>query len=254
MSNKIYYIIIIIFIFLFFNNHYLESFKSYKKCFEFQHNKKCFEFQHNKKYLVSKESYLYVYQVRQQLLYNIDRLLNKLNIKYVISHGNLIEYIRNRTIYHDDDIDIRMDINDLNKWKSYCNNLNSLYDYQYNLKYDDRIFNINQQKYNGIQVWLIKFNNKNKIKEFNNMDIHGDLVFNMVDNKFWDDYKIDFNNIKPVKYLGVNTYIPNINDTNKVLENGYGKNFIIPNYNLYEIYNYNQCSNKYVKNILPRNS
>ena len=134
LKNIIYFlgIILVFLVFLIYNKNYPESFII---------NKKCVNFQHNKKIMVNKESYKYVYQVRQQILNNIDKLLNKLNIKYVISHGNLIEYTRGKKIYHDDDIDIRMDINDLDKWISYCKNLNSLYDYDYNLKYDNRIFN-----------------------------------------------------------------------------------------------------------------
>ena len=234
MVKKLFYLILAILIVLIFYKYtiYFEPFDNFKKCVYFQHNKKT---------IVTKESYKYVSNVKQQLLNNIVKLLNKLNIKYVLSHGNLIEIIRKKKIYHDDDIDIRMDIDDLNKWKNYCYNLNSLYDYEFNLKYDSRIFNINKQKYNGIQVWLIKFNNKNNIKEFN-MDIHCDLVFNKVGyNKFWHDYNIDFNNRKKIKFLDVNTHIPSDNDTKKMLEYGYGANYMVPNYKLY---NLDQCSIK----------
>ena len=66
----------------------------------------------------------------------------------------------------------------------------------YNLNFDSRFKIIKNQLYNGIQARLIKFNNKNNIKEFPGMDIHLDLVCSIVENKFWMDYKIDFNNLQ----------------------------------------------------------
>ena len=41
----------------------------------------------------------------------------KLNIKFVIDGGNLLEYTRGKMIQRDNDIDIRFDINDFQKWK-----------------------------------------------------------------------------------------------------------------------------------------
>ena len=60
------------------------------------------------------------------------------------------------------------------------------------------------------------------------MDIHLDLVCSIVENKFWMDYKIDFNNLQKIKYMGIETTIPSKIDIEKVLSKQYGKNYIIP--------------------------
>ena len=88
MVKKLFYLILSILIFFIFYKYttiYFEPFDNFKKCVYFQHNKKT---------IITKESYTYVSDVKQQLLYNIVKLLNKLNIKYVLSHGNLIEFVR----------------------------------------------------------------------------------------------------------------------------------------------------------------
>ena len=182
-------------------------------------------FQHNS-IIVTKDSFQYLFEYKKQLLSNITKLLNDNQIKYVISHGNLLEFTRKKIIQHDDDLDIRFDINDLPKWEHFCLNNNDKVT-KYNLIFDHRFHNINSQQYNGIQCRLINFNNKNKINTYN-MDIHVDLVLNKVGIAFWKDYDIDFNNLRKIKYLGVETYGPNNHDTHKVLVISYGKNYIIP--------------------------
>ena len=71
-------------------------------------------FQHNRKN-ISFDTYIYTFLYKQQLLKNITLLLESLNIKFVISHGNLIEYERKKYIFHDDDLDIRFDVRDQHK-------------------------------------------------------------------------------------------------------------------------------------------
>ena len=82
-----------------------------------------------------------------------------------------MEFERGETIYQDDDLDIRFDINDLDKWHIYCQNPKNKTNPKYNLVFDNRFTNIKQQQINGIQCRLIHFNNTNNIKQFN-MDIH----------------------------------------------------------------------------------
>lgn len=60
------------------------------------------------------------------------------------------------------------------------------------------------------------------------MNIHCDLVANIVSSTFWMNYNIDYNNLRKIVYLGVNTYAPNKNDTIKVLQDQYGKDYLIP--------------------------
>lgn len=196
------------------------------------------KFQHNTEFSVNNETYKYVYEYKKQLLFNITNLLNDCEIKFVISHGNLIEYERKQPIYHDDDLDIRFDMNDLPKWKHFCNN-NDIVLHKYNLILDDRLKNIEKQKYDGIQCRLIKFDNQHNIKEYK-MDIHSDLVMNIVESDFWKDYKINFNNLRKIIYLDVETYAPSSDDAIKVLTLEYGPTYLIPDIknksqNIYEL-------------------
>ena len=212
------FFILVVFLKLYYNKEYFS-------------NKKYF---HNETIIVNKHTYSYVYNYKKQLLYNISNLLTTLNIKFVISHGNLLEYTRDKLIYHDDDLDIRLNISDKEKWSDYCKN-NSRESQKYNLIFDHRFKNIGKQLYNGIQARLLKFNNPNNIPEIK-MDIHLDLVFNKVKlKKIWKDYSIDYNNLRKVKYLGINTFAPNLKDTHLVLKKEYSKKYIKPNYKPYNL-------------------
>ena len=84
------------------------------------------KYQHNPGITITKENYEYVREYKKQLLQNITRLLNDLNIRFVISHGNLIEYKRGAPIYHDDDLDIRFNRDDIEKWSQFCKEKNSI--------------------------------------------------------------------------------------------------------------------------------
>jgi hypothetical protein len=186
-------------------------------------------YQHNNTVIINKQTYTYVYQYKKQLLSNITRLLNDLQIKFVIAHGNLIEYERGKPIVHDDDIDIRIDKNDFYKWIKFLKNCKSPYIYKYNLMFDNLI---NGKKYITLE-WLhcrlIKFTNNGNIKEFNNMDIQCDLVTSASFDNTWIEYNINFNKLRSILYLDVNTFAPSVDDTVNVLSSQYGKNYLIPN-------------------------
>lgn len=190
-------------------------------------------YQHNE-LIVNEDNLKYCNEVKKQLLHNVSSLLKSLNIKFVISHGNLIEFTRKTPIHHDDDIDIRMCAEDVDKWINYCKNLNCLVDNKYNLKYDHRIFNFEEQKDNGIQIRLNNLINNNNIKIYN-MDIHCDLVLNTIESETWIKYDIDFNNLREVKYLGTTTYAPSEEDTDRILKKEYGENYIKPNFKPYSL-------------------
>tara|TARA_X000000950_G_C13784012_1_gene606380 strand:- start:67 stop:726 length:660 start_codon:yes stop_codon:yes gene_type:complete len=204
------------------------------------------KFQHNNKIIVTQETYEYVKGYRQELLKSCSKLLNDLCIKYVISHGNLIEYSRQTPIYHDDDLDIRIDVNDTNKFEK-VNTMNMeviegkcIFN-DYNLVLDKRCINLDKFKVNGVQGKLIEFNKHLPFK----MNIHVDIVPNITDTepierynsykkckyfeKFWIDYDIDYTNLREIVYMNTHTYAPSLNDTKKVLEKQYGTNYIIPN-------------------------
>lgn len=185
-------------------------------------------FQHNKKNKITEKTYRYVYEYKKQLLFNITKLLNDLNIKFVICYGNLLEYERNEPIYQDDDIDIVFDERDLSKWVLFCN-YNERQLNRYNLIFDERFKNIKQQQINGIQCKLIKFINPNNISEFK-MNIHCDLVLSNLEYKnIWFHFNINFDNIRKIVLYDVQTYAPSKIDTIKCLIKAYGKNYIIPN-------------------------
>jgi len=190
-------------------------------------------FNQNDHITVTPHVYYYVREYKRQLVFFITKLLDDLNIKFVISHGNLIEYERGSPIHHDDDVDIRMNIKDCYKWVTFCKENNNATNY--NLVFDSRFKNkgISSQQYDGIQCRLITFINKQninkqKIKEYK-MDMHCDLVASIVECKrIWSDYNIDYSDLRKINYLGVETYAPNKNDTKRVLIRDYGINYLIP--------------------------
>jgi hypothetical protein len=186
-------------------------------------------FQHNTNVSINKDTYTYVLEYKRQLLQNITNLMNDLEISFVISHGNLIEYERGTAIYHDDDLDIRFCVNDIDKWKNYCTDSSNIDNSKYNLFFDKRFSNINQQRINGIQATLIEFKNYNNINIYDKIEIHVDLVSNDIISSVWVEYDIDYKNLRRIKYLNVDTYAPSKDDTIKILTSEYGNNFMIPN-------------------------
>ena len=121
-------------------------------------------------------------QSEKELFKNIVKVLNDNNIRYVIGHGNLIEYERKRPIIQDDDIDIRYDVRCIFRYMKYCKSLKNNIDIENNLVFDDRLINFKQQLNNGIQVRLHKFDSKIEYTG----DIHCDLVPNKLFNQnFW---------------------------------------------------------------------
>ena len=183
-------------------------------------------FQHND-LILTRKTYTYVYRYKQQIVRAIYNLLTDLNIRFVISYGNLIEYERQMPIYHDDDVDVRFSVEDWDKWVEYCQVPSNINNPKYNLVFDDRFGNMDAQKYNGIQARLIEFENPNNIQTFNT-DVHLDLVASVVELKFWPDFDIDFNKINRVTYIGSPTFVPNDDDTQRVLTQQYGPNYLIP--------------------------
>ena len=71
------------------------------------------------------------------------------------------------------------------------------------------------------------------------MDIHCDLVPNITNaepsmrrrgviDKFWTDYDIDYSNLRKIKFLDVDTFAPNTEDTKRLLIRQYGDDYLIP--------------------------
>lgn len=186
-------------------------------------------FQHNSKIDITYDSYIYVTEYKRQLIRNITKLFDDLDIKFVISSANLIEYIRGKPIFSDDDLDIRFDIKDIDKWRAYCSDIKNIDNHKYGLVFDERFDKIDKQLYNGIQARLKNFENINLIKTYPEMDIHMDVVDNTISlGSVWYPYDIDFSKIRKIKYLGVDTYAPSKKDSHRILSKEYADDYRIP--------------------------
>lgn len=187
-------------------------------------------FQHNKNVCVDIDSYAYVKSYKSQLLMNLGQLFSDIGVRYVISHGNLLEYERGEPIHHDDDIDLRVCRKDIEKWAMYCNEPCNMKNPKYNIKFDKRFMDMDRQIQNGVQCWLIQFKDSEGIciKTFEKMNIHADVVLDSVTSNFWMDYDIDWDSIEEVTFLNIKTYVPNKKDRERVLTANYGVKYIIP--------------------------
>ena len=202
------------------------------------------KFQHTK-VLVTDKTLKYVRLYKKELLKRITKVLHVNNIQYIISHGNLIEYTRGEPILHDDDIDIRFNNKDFNKWEKYCLTLieknGKYYDYKNSLIYDGRAIDFDRQKNNGIQIILyieniVNINNEDLkiLKECPDKklidNIHIDLVVCNAISSFWSNQCNVFNEpLRKITYLEVpNVSIPSVKMTKKILIKDYGDDYIIP--------------------------
>lgn len=174
------------------------------------------KFFHNKTIDVTSEKYEHVLSEKKKLLKSVDILLRKLDITYVISHGNLIEYERNKPIYHDDDIDIRIKDEDMEKLNKYAGNF--ILERELNIM----IFSsLDRTTFYKVQTCGVsKFNIGICVDIVTNLDTYSDFIL----------YDIDFNNLREIEYLDVKTFAPSKEDTERLLAKEYGKDWIIPNY------------------------
>ena len=107
-------------------------------------------FQHNNNVKLCDESYTYVYRYKKELLAQLTKLLDSLKVRFTIAHGNLIEFVRKSPIYHDDDLDLRFNHADMDKWIAWCNKRNDGLVTEYNLAFDGRLKSRKAQEKNGI--------------------------------------------------------------------------------------------------------
>lgn len=187
------------------------------------------KFQHNQHVEVTKKNYCAVFEYKKELLYQIMRLFNKLKIKCFICYGNLIEYERKDHILQDDDIDIIFDGRKFREWAGYCAFRDRKLE-EYNLVFDFRWNNPEQQKKNGIQARLIKFKSIDvKLQNIiSDMDIHADVIPDFIDSNVWPKTNVNINKLRKIKLWGIDTYAPCVEDTIRILENEYGKEYIKP--------------------------
>tara|TARA_Y100000991_G_C21873738_1_gene306325 strand:+ start:121 stop:822 length:702 start_codon:yes stop_codon:yes gene_type:complete len=148
-----------------------------------------------------------------------NKLFRKLNIRYVIGHGSLIEIERNSVIPYDNDIDIRIHNNDLQKLINYGKTCVKVGDRFYDpdnkdIFYENRIINKKNILNNGVQSFLIT-----------NKNIHVDIVpMNVKVKEIWIDYDIAFHKkLRKKKYKDAdNIYVPSKKIAHKLLNQEYG--------------------------------
>tara|TARA_B110000971_G_scaffold108364_2_gene111031 strand:+ start:110 stop:814 length:705 start_codon:yes stop_codon:yes gene_type:complete len=206
-----------------------------------QYNNTITKFQHTN-VVITDDTLLYVKLYKKALLYYTIQILDKYNIKYFLSNGNLLEYTRGKTIKQDDDVDIRIYDKDFDKWMKYCMTLkkweNKYVDKDNILLFDDRAHNSNRQLYNGIQITLnvpnIPNNKLNKLhsiyKSVFNNGIHLDLVpSNCEIHKVWKNQSYIFTDkLRKVSYLNTKVSVPSKKMTHIVLTQDYGRDYITP--------------------------
>ena len=191
----------------------------------------------------------YVDLYKHELLKRISQVLDKYQVKYILSCGNLLEYVRGEKIFQDDDIDIRTDLKDFKNWMIYCYTLrkrgNSYYDDTQGLIYDFRAKLPKKQLLNGIQATLnINKLNINKLTTISppnlktlqtcpnkEIDVHMDIVpCRVTQPNFWNDECLGFSKpLRKVEYLGIpNISIPTKQLSDILLKKRYGPNYLIP--------------------------
>jgi len=182
-------------------------------------------FQHSG-FRITEESFRKVTEVRRQLLRGVVSVLEENDIRYVISDGNLLEIARGKKIVQDDDIDIRIHTDDLEKWMRYCRI--SEVDKARNLDLrDDRRLSIEKQKENGIQIFLLNYSED--LEEVKSVGAHVDVVPASAATSIWINYEDAFTQpLRRVTYLDTEVFVPSVEMTHEMLVRTYGKKYMIP--------------------------
>ena len=179
--------------------------------------------------LITPSKVRYIRAVKEQLLVGITDLLNDLNILHTLSAGALIEYERKQPIEHDIDIDIRIRMEDVPKWEIFCSNASNEEHNGYNIRFDDRFTSPYSQHRNGLQGYLVKFKNEQNLREYPQIRLYIDLVYEHVETVWsWQDYDVSWNELREIEWLNVKTYAPSKADTERLLSSEYGKNWRVP--------------------------
>jgi hypothetical protein len=183
-------------------------------------------FQHSK-LIINEERYNTIREHKRVLLKNITNVLHKLDIKYVIAHGNLLEYVRGSPIVQDDDLDIRFDVRDIKKWVKYVSSLKNNKDPNNKLFIKKRLSN----------YYVIRLNSLEKCSFLTVFSGFCDFVSNDLNDETFNLYDVFDKPLRKINYMDIETYVPDKDSTHKVLKDEYGENYIIP------IYDYTKYDN-----------
>jgi len=168
---------------------------------------------------ITESNYRVVTDIRRRLVAGVASALEEHGVRYVISHGNLLELTRGRRIVHDDDVDIRIHKEDMGKWMRYCVDSGEA-DAERGLSLKDpRRTSESKQKENGIQITLLD-------DQHEELGVHADVVASSVPNI---DYDLAFSSPpRRVTYLGVPAWAPGEEATDALLAREYGESYLIP--------------------------
>jgi hypothetical protein len=188
---------------------------------------------------VNAKSAAWNHHAKKVLLQKVISLLKELGIRSVLDGGDLLAYTRNRTIYHDDDLDLRYSNNDVDKLVSYGETLSNLklhpellVDLNRRIVFDRRIVNATQMLYNGVQVWLAcsstAQDNLGRPPDSSMWELHADIVPATpgLKSPVWADVSRNLANTVESTYLGVNVLVPNRKEAERYLATRYGKGFM----------------------------
>lgn len=183
-------------------------------------------FQHSN-FPITAQSFRKVKEVRRLLIKGVVSALEHHDIRYVVSDGNLLEMTRGKKIVQDDDIDIRIHTDDLNRWMEYCQTSNVDRERNLDLK-DDRRLSHERQKENGFQVFLLNYDDD--LEEVRRVNAHVDVVAaNVVVEDVWINYEDAFAQpLRRVNYMGTEVSVPSEEMTHALLVRTYGEDYMTP--------------------------
>ena len=159
-----------------------------------------------------------IYSDLQEMCAFCKSIFDKLNIRYVMANGSLIEIIRGKCIINDDDIDIRIHKDDVDKLMKYGQNFVENKDGRFydkinkDMFFDGRICNKDSFCDNGVQLFSVK-----------NKFIHCDIIPADVEGGPWIDYSMAFDEpLRNAIYKNIHIKIPSKKMTNILLKTEYG--------------------------------
>ena len=172
--------------------------------------------------LITEKNYAVVTDTRRRLIAGVTSALERHRVRYVLGHGNLLEFVRGEPIVHDDDVDIRIHRDDLDRWMGYCLEAGEKDEARALSLRDARRTDRGAQARNGMQLWLLD-------DPHPHFDVHVDVVSSTVPDPVWIDYHPAFETpLRRTTYLGVLVWVPSAEAARKLLIQEYGIDYLVP--------------------------